>query len=211
MKFYIFSFILILSITSVSCNNSNDNTTNLFPNDNLCDTAKVAFMINKVSPDSVARFICNSAIGLNTNVSIDSLHNAVMYAYNRFSNDDLQSFCNEFDKYAENLPLDSKMKLLYLAAHVNPDKLGYRLGLDYAMLLLTKEISLTDIDNEIEAFRNACGDDQQTYLQVLNGLSIALNLPEYSQIPKEVINKYGGKISIPYEQTPAEVGNSNQQ
>lgn len=48
------------------------------------DAEKVAIAMKNYTPDSVARFICNTCLGLNKGVSIDTLQSAVLYAYENY-------------------------------------------------------------------------------------------------------------------------------
>lgn len=189
---------LCLSLASCSGNKNKGNADNL-PADNLCDTAKIAFMIQRTTPDSVARFICNTAMGLNKGISLNSLQESVIFAYEKYQDADLIKFSEEFDAYVESLPLTHKMKILSQAALSDPDGLGYKLGLEYAFQIQANKLSLSQIDAEMQAFKASCGDDTITYLRVLNGLSIALSLPEYSGLPKEILEKYTKKVNIPHK------------
>lgn len=205
---FIFVFSLCLAFVACSGNGNKNNADNL-PADNLCDTAKVAFMVQRATPDSVARFICNTAIGLNKGVSLKSLQAAVLYAYEKYKDEDLQKFSEEFDFYAASLPLAQKMQVLSQAALADPDGLGYKMGLEYAFQIQSNKLSLKQIDAEIQALKNACGKDSITYLRVLNGLSIALSMPEYSSLPKEILDKYTCKIVIPHKGAVSTVQSNN--
>lgn len=155
------------------------------------DAVKVALVMKSAKPDSVARFICNTALGLNKGVTIDTLQNAVLYAYEHYKDEDLMKFSEEFDRYSSSLPLAMKMKILSLAALTDPDGLGYKLGLEYAVQIRDKKMTLSDIDKEMESLKKACEKDSDTYIRVLNGLSVALSMPEFSSLPQSVRDKYG--------------------
>lgn len=155
------------------------------------DAEKVAIAMKSYEPDSVARFICNTCLGLNKDVSIDTLQSAVLYAYENYKEQDLIKFSEEFDSYTSTLPLSLKMKILSLAALTDPDGLGYKLGLEYAVQIRDEKLTLEQIDKNISELKTSLGDDTETFLRVLNGLSVALAMPEFSDLPKAIIEKYG--------------------
>ena len=154
------------------------------------DAEKVAIVMKSATPDSVARFICNTALGLNKGVSIDTLQSAVLYAYEHYADENLMKFSDEFDNYSSSLPLAQKMKIMSLAALTDPDGLGYKLGIEYAIQIRDNAMTLKEIDRDMAELKKACGDDMEMYNRVLNGLSIALSMPEFADLPKEVIEKY---------------------
>lgn len=156
----------------------------------MSDGEKVAWMMHKCTPDSVARFIINSALELNGSVRIDTFQNAVLYAYETYRNDSLTFFAEEFDNYSSSLPLDKKMQIYNLAAKTDPMGLGYQLGLEYVEHLRENIMNLSAVDAEIEAFRKACASDTDTYRRFLKGLSTALSVDDAPGIPEDVKIKY---------------------
>jgi len=186
----------IIALLMASCG-SKDGQANGYPADNLNDTAKVSYMMQRCEPDSVARYICNTFLGWNQGCTLDTMANAVAYAYTHYQGDKLVKFSETFDTYANSLPLPQRMIILSKAAVSDADGLGYRLGLDYAAEIQSQRKQLKDIDAEMAELRKACGADTLTYLRVLNGLSVALSLPEYSNLPADVRAKYGTAPAIP--------------
>lgn len=204
MKLFIrIALAVIVAMIFFSCSKTNKNNSIVFPAGCVSDTAKIAFVMQHAAPDSVARFICNTILGLNDSTTINSLQDAILHAYSNYSGTDLKIFSNEFDSYVNNLPIRQKMQVIYFAAKSNPDGLGYKLGLEYAMRIQTNKIALSDIDTEINELKSACDKDNITYLRILNGISIALSMPEYSHLPQEILNKYAVKVEVPYTPTPA--------
>lgn len=100
-------------------------------------------------------------------------------------------FSEEFDNFTSTLPLAEKMKILSLAALTDPDGLGYKLGLEYAVQIRDEKLTLEHIDRNINELKASLGEDSETFLRVLNGLSVALSMPEFSGLPKDIIEKYG--------------------
>ena len=98
----------ILLMPACKQNESNAN----FPDDfnSRSDARKVAYMMENASADSVARFIIYAALGKIEGVSIDTLNNATLTAYEAYTDTALQTFSWEFDRVSEELPLPDKMK-----------------------------------------------------------------------------------------------------
>lgn len=69
------------------------------------DAGRVSYMMKNVTPDSVARFICDAALGKVEGARIDSLPTATLYAYEHYKNTDLASFAAQYDAYSQSLPL----------------------------------------------------------------------------------------------------------
>lgn len=140
----------------------------------MTDAAKMAYMMKTVSPDSVARFVCNSSLGMVENARIDTFPNAILYAYENYKGDSLTQFCTEFEAYSAALPLQHKMKIYNLSGKTDPMGLGYQLGLEYVDNIRRKKMTASQVADEIEAFRKACGSDTDTYDRFYKGFQTAL-------------------------------------
>ncbi|MDE6010025.1 MAG: hypothetical protein K2F87_01065 [Muribaculaceae bacterium] len=157
------------------------------------DTEKMAWLMQNVEPDSVARFICDASLGRIEGVKIDTLSMAALYAYEHYKEEDLQTFQTAFDGYADNLPLADKMRLRALAASDNPDALGYMLGLEYVNDIRMGKKSVGEVETEIEALRVACEAnpaDSLTFKRFVTGFKVALDQDGAEGIPKEIYTKY---------------------
>lgn len=158
----------------------------------LGDAQKVAYMMKSVTPDSVARFICDASLG-KTVVRIDSLAEATLYAYENYRDADLQTFSVAYDEYAENLPLDEKMRLRKIAAQDDPMGLGYELGLEYVNIIRLDHKNATTVESEISALRREClrnPEDSLTFKRFMKGFKVALEVDGSTDIPREIYNKY---------------------
>lgn len=187
------AFTLLMILLS-ACGKGSDGQ-GAFPKDfdQLSDEAKMEFMMKNVTPDSVARFICDASLGKVDGVRIDTLSMAALYAYEHYKDDDLQSFQAAFDSYAENLPLADKMKLRTLAASDNPDALGYQLGLEYVNDIRLGNKTTAQVESEIEALRKACASvpgDTMTFKRFMTGFKVALDQDGSEGIPKQIFEKY---------------------
>lgn len=148
-----------------------------FPKDfsSMTDAQKTAWMMENHAPDSVAHILCDIALENYKGIKIDTLPNAVLYAYENYRGDSLVAFSTEFDSYSSSLPLESKMKIYTLAGKSDPMGLGYQLGLEYVANIRQKNMSADQVAQEIEAFRKACGEDTETYERFYKGFQVALN------------------------------------
>lgn len=159
----------------------------------MSDLAIMQYMMENVSPDSVARFICDASLGKIEGVKIDTLSMAALYAYETYKDDDLQSFQTAFDGYADNLPLADKMRLRKLAASDNPDALGYQLGLEYVNDIRTGKKQGKDVEAEIAALKTLCEaspEDSLTFKRFMTGFKVALDQDGSDGIPKQIYEKY---------------------
>jgi hypothetical protein len=182
-----------LAIIAVSCGNGKDSTGD-FPRDfnSRSDKEKVAYMMEAVTPDSVARFICDATLGDIPGVRIDTMAMAVAYVYEAYKDDVdvINQFGGELDSYAKSLPLDKRMQLLKISGETDSMGLGYQLGLEYVGKIRNNSMTTEDIDNELKSFKKACGTDMDTYRRFVQGFKVALREDAGKDFPQAVYNKY---------------------
>lgn len=154
------------------------------------DAAKVDYMMKQVSPDSVARFICDGALGKIDGVTIDTIAIAVAYAYENYSDSSLMNFSREFDYYSSNLDLPDKMRIYLMAGLSDPKRLGYELGLEYVDHIREDSMKVDDVKREIEAFKTACADDSVTYVRFLKGFKTVLRLDHGKDLPEDIYTAF---------------------
>lgn len=154
------------------------------------DAAKVAYMMQKVSPDSVARFICNGALGKIEGVSIDTITLAVAYAYENYNDSSLMYFSREFDDYSSNLDLPDKMKIYLMTGLSDPKRLGYELGLEYVDHIRQDNMRVEDVKAELNAFKAACADDSLTYVRFIKGFKTVLRLDHGKDLSEDIYNTF---------------------
>lgn len=163
-----------------------------FPDDVLRrgDAAKIDYIMGKATPDSVARFICDAALGRVEGVRIDTFANATLRVYEKYSADDQVKFTNEFDSYIASQSLADRMRLTALAGLVDPQRLGYTMGLGYVQEIREKHKSVADIEKELAAFKKACGADADTYRRFLVGFHTALEIDHGRDLPEDVYRRF---------------------
>lgn len=163
-----------------------------FPSDfnTKSDSEKVAYVMQRTTPDSVARFLCNASIGRIPGIKIDTLSTATLYAYDHYKGKDIETFQAEFDNYSSSLPLTPKMQLLFKAGTEDPVKLGYQLGLEYVSQIREKNMSVNDVEKEISEFKKACGSDTDTYTRFIQGFKFALESDRGKDLNEEIYRRF---------------------
>lgn len=190
--------ILTLALSGMAflsgCSGSGKGRNGDFPKDfdTRSDEEKIAYMMEAVEPDSVARYIANAALGDIPEGKIRSVSAAYNYAYQHYQNqgENQTKFIVEFDNVQNELSLDDKMKIMKAAGQEDPMGLGLRLGLDYYEQLRDKKMTLRQVDEEVAAFRRACGNDTATYVRFIKGFKAALNTDGGKSVDRAVYDKY---------------------
>lgn len=156
----------------------------------LSDQQKVAYMMQHVSADSVARFIIFASLGKVDGVRIDTLNNATLTAYETYTDTALQTFSWEFDRIAEELPLHDKMRLRALVGAENPQGLGLTLGLEYMNQIRVKGMTVDEVLKELQELKKASEDDPDIYARFLIGFRTVLRYDKNSDMPKEIYTRF---------------------
>lgn len=185
---------LVLALLSSACSGAGKDGNRDLPKDfqGRSDEQKVAYMMEAVEPDSVARFIVYSSLSSDPEVRIVSLSSAYNYAYQHYQNmgDRQEKFILEFEQLSGELPLDERMRLMKAAGQEDSLGLGLRLGIEYFKALREKKMTLQQVDGEIAAFRRACGNDTATYVRFVKGFKAALNTDGGRSVDRAVYAKY---------------------
>lgn len=166
---------LVLALVLAGCSGKGGDSD--FPSDfsSRSDSEKVAYMMEAVGPDSVARFICNASLGKLGSVKVDSMSMAVLYAYENYKDAEAQTLFGEtLDSMQNSLPLSEKMEILQKVGTEDPMGLGLKLGLEYIQQIRERHITVNDALAEIREFKKACGNDNETYDRFVTGLKVAL-------------------------------------
>lgn len=156
----------------------------------MADVVQVRYVMDHSTPDSTARFICLAALGKVPGARIDTLPIATLYAYENYRDSALAVFSDEYDRFSMTLPLADKMKILALAGSVDPQALGYELGLHYADQIREKNMTAAEVRRELAEFKKACADDPDTYERFLKGFGIVLKIDNGRDIPEEIYKEY---------------------
>ncbi|MCM1377546.1 MAG: hypothetical protein NC097_03960 [Clostridium sp.] len=191
MKNLTFLIVALISLAFyTACGNKNEHGD--FPSDfnTLSESQKVQYVMDNATPDSVARFICDAAIGRIPGVKLDSVPIVTLYVYEHYKQKDQDLFSNEYEKYSRSFSLSDKSKLLFKAAADDPMQIGYTLGLEYVGQIRENHKTVQEVEAEIQEFKRACGSDRETYDRFLKGFKIALEADRGKDLPEEVYRKF---------------------
>lgn len=175
-----------------ACGRSGRNSQGVFPEgfNNMSDREKVVYMMENASPDSVARFICLAALGKIPGVKIDTVAMATLYAYENYTDTTLARFSSEYDQFVNDLALADRMRFYKLAGEIDPQGLGYDLGLHYVDQIREKKMTAKEVKGEIEEFRKACADDADTFNRFLIGFKTVLNIDKGKDLSQEIYTTF---------------------
>lgn len=175
----------------VSCGGKSGSTSGLPDGfDKIGDAGRVQYVMSRVTPDSLARFIIYGALGRNDGVRIDTLAIATNYAYERLKGDELDKFSTEYDAVVEGLPLGDKMKVYKLGGSEDPQGLGYRLGLEYMTSIRDGNKSMDQIERELQEFKKVCAEDTSMYRRFIIGFHTVLEVDHGTDVSEEVYKKF---------------------
>lgn len=189
MKKLLFASIISLLIVS-SCNKGGKNTDDSENFKMMSDTEKVHYLMSRVTPDSLARFIIYNSLDNTNENHIDTMAIATSYVYERLKENDLETFQVAYDSTIESLPLESRMKIYKMAGSDDPQGLGYKLGLEYMSEIRNGHKSSAEIEKEIKAFKKACADDQDTFNRFIIGFQTVLKLDHGKDVPEDIYKKF---------------------
>lgn len=195
----IFLFAGFLVIFS-SCKKKNDGHHADVPKEftSMSDRERVNYLVDNVTPDSVARFLVDASLGDIEGVKIDTLIIAQGAAYEKYENqpDEMAIFSSELERYAASLDLTRKKKLYAMSGMHDPEGFGYDLGLEYVNNIREKKLNLKDVTEEITEFRNSCTGSLATYNRFVKGFKIALQL-DHVGVPADVYQRFMMLEEIP--------------
>ena len=170
-----FSLALLFSLfIFASCGKKEGASGVSIPNDfnTLSVEQKIDYLAENESPEKVAQFIINAALGKEEGVSLD-LRNATVYAYSHYKEADRKKFAEDYDKIVSSLPTPEKMKLYYAGGQINTFELGCHLGRDYIKSVRDNSSNAGAVKEEITEFEKACNGDSATYQKFVAGLFFA--------------------------------------
>ncbi len=154
------------------------------------DAGRVAYLMTKATPDSVARFICYASLHPTKDVRVDSMAIATNYAYEHYKGDDLEKFGIAIDDFVASLDLADKMKIYALSGTEDPQGLGYQLGLEYMADIRDKHLSADQVEKELLAFKKACANDSDTYNRFIIGFRTVLKLDQGKDMPPAIYERF---------------------
>ena len=163
-----------------------------FPPDfnNRSDSEKVAFVMRTASPDSVARFVMETALGRKKGLSLDTLAIAELYVYSNYDSEKQLAYAEESDRIKENLSLSEQMYLFKKGSTESPVVLGLNLGLSYLSHIREHNLSVKEVEKEISDFKKMCGEDTTTYRRFVTGFTEALRQDKDKDVKREIYDRF---------------------
>ena len=77
-----------------------------------------------------------------------------------------------------------------MAGNIDPQGLGYELGLEYVTHIRENKMSVDDIRRELNAFKEACVNDSDMYNRFMKGFKTVLKVDHGKDLPEEVYNAF---------------------
>lgn len=188
--FFISVFMLGMLLSACSRNDGSrlpDNFKTLSTDDQM------EYLMDRMPPDSVARFICNAAMGKVYNARLE-LQPALSYAYEKYGEDDLVEFQIALAQYQDNLPLHERVRLTKLLGIEDLDQFGYNLGLSYVGLIRVEQKDIPQISDELAKLQKECKADPDFYKRFMKGFKTALEYDRHHDLDDRIYLKF---ISYP--------------
>ena len=181
---------VLLSVSSCGGKDKGENTG--FPSnfDTIGDAGRVAYVMRTSSPDSVARFVVNAALGRVPGARLDTMANATLYVFSNYNSDDQTIFAEEYERLESELTLTERMQLFKKGGSEDPQSFGLDLGLSYLSRVREQNLSAKDVEAEIAEFKKSCGADTMTYVRFVKGFTTALEYDKGKDVKKEIYNKF---------------------
>lgn len=160
---------------------------------NLSTEDQMDYLMANVAADSVARFVCNAAMGKVHNAPME-LQPAVSYAYEKYNEDDLVKFQMALQQFQDESPLNERVRLTKLLGVEDLDQYGYNLGLSYVGSIRVEQKDVAQIDKELELLRKECKTDPDFYKRFMKGFKTALEYDRHHDLDDKIYVKF---ISYP--------------
>lgn len=154
------------------------------------DQEKVAFVMRTSTPDSVARFVMNAALGNIQGVTVDSLSMAELYIISNYDSQKQMEYVEETARIKDGLSLAQQMKLFKKGSSDDPIVFGLDLGLNYLSRVRERSLSAKDIEKEIKEFKKECGNDTTTYRLFTKGFTEALRQDKDKDVDKDIYQRF---------------------
>lgn len=138
---------------------------------NLPDSSKIILLGEIMTPNSLAKWICDNVANDSTEYRLD-FNEGIRYAYNYYNGEDRKNFAKSLDTYPSTLTAEQCLKIYFKAGKETPYKLGF---------LIAEDIVSDGVDimpyrggysekNILETIRNLCGTDTTLFLKIKKGI-----------------------------------------
>lgn len=184
--------VVFILMATVSCHRSQKDEDGSLPANfaTMTDGERMAYMMRRVEPDSVARFLCYASLGRVPGAKIDTLAIAYLYAVENYRGADNDRFGAAFEFVLKELSLEDKMHTQLALGLSDTLQVGYELGLGYVGQIRSHNLKPAEIDRQISSFRSACGGDTATYKRFVKGFRTALAVDSGKDLSADIYRKY---------------------
>lgn len=142
----------------------------------LKEEEKIDWLRINLTPDSVARLICNNASDLDTLMRIEDIGATLRILYTQYNDSDRYVFGNEVNRHSAALPSQNKMKLYKRAQRENPRRFGYMYGKDCCL----NQTDTISVASDLRALKEIC-DNEDSYFQLFReGMVTAVKIIQKS-------------------------------
>lgn len=155
----------------------------------LSTVDQMEYLMGNMEADSVARFICNAAMGKVYNVRLE-LQPALAYAYEKYDEDNLVKFQVALEQFQDSIPLDQQVKLTKLLGIEDLDQYAYNLGLSYVGTIREEQKTKEQIKQELSALRKECASDPEFYTRFMKGFKTALTLDRHRDLDDKIYQEF---------------------
>lgn len=193
MRGFLFvSLAWVLSLMAAGCSKNDGNQ---LPDNfkTLSTEDQMEYLMSQIPPDSVARFICNAAMGKVYNARIE-LQPALSYAYEKYDEDDLVTFQMALENFQAELPLHEMVKITKLLGMQDLDQFSYDLGLSYVGTIRVDQKSVDQVSDELAKLQKECKTDPDFYKRFMKGFKTALKYDRHHDLDDNIYLKF---ISYP--------------
>lgn len=188
----ILAAVVLIGLAGASCSKKNKNG---LPDNfaTLPPEGQMAYLIESMPLDSVARFICETAMGKAGDARIE-LQPAVEYAFGNLPEDSAAVFWNALMAYKLELPLNEQVRLTKLMGFEDMEQYGYDLGLSYVGEIRVEQKDINTISEELSSLQQECKSDPEFYKRFMKGFKTALEYDRHHDLDDKIYLKF---ISYP--------------
>lgn len=150
---------------------------------------KMDYLMERMSPDSLGRFVCDVALGKIYNSRIE-FQQARLYAYEKYDQKQIAEFESACQEYEAKLPLHEKVKFFKISSTEDPDKFSYDLGLRYVGDIRENSKNAAQVSSELEKLRRECEADPEFYRRFMKGFKIALEIDHNHDLDENIYTQF---------------------
>lgn len=188
---FLLSMVFAAILTLGGCSKGSNGLPNNFKDLSTAD--KMEVLMEKLPADSVARYVCNSAMGKIYNSRIE-LQEAMAYAYEHYCEDDQVAFALAMNEYEAGLPLGERVRFSKLTNLNDPDVFAYELGLEYVGTIRAEGKTPEQVKSELDSLRRECKNDPDFYKRFMKGFKTALEYDRFHDLDDRIYTQF---ISYP--------------